>query len=164
MPDARTVGRTTSAEARRGAEHFRRRPSKVGVDQVDMLKEALRAVQVASGDVVIRIGPRLRGTPQQTVVAEEAQTDRAEDPAEDPAEDLAAGRATEPVTDEGADKDHLGPEPETRGSSRSWKGYPNAWCPRRTPRDAEESTIGINSLESDASCPRLTWETRLRNS
>ena len=117
--------------------------------------------QVALGDVVDRIGPHLRGTPRQVVETEEAQV---VDQAEVPAEDLAADQVTEPVTDEGADKDHLGPEPETRGSSRSWKGYPNAWCPRRTPRDAEESTIGINSLESDASCPRLTWETRLRNS
>ena len=159
MPDARTVGRTTSAEARRGAEHFRRRPNKVAT-----LKEAPRVEQVASGDVVLRIGPRLRGTPRRAAVAEEAQTDRAEDPAEDPAEGLAAGRATEPVTDEGADKDHLGPEPETQEFSRSWKGYPNAWCPRRTPRDAEENMIGISSLESDVSCPRSTWDPRSRNS
>ena len=116
--------------------------------------------QVVLGDVVERLGPHLRGTPRRAVVAEEAQT---MDRVADPAEDLAADRVTEPVMDEEADEDHLVPKPGTK-SSRFWRGCPNAWCRRRTPRDDEESTIGINNLESDASCPRSTWDPRLRNS
>ena len=78
--------------------------------------------QVALGDVVDRIGPHLRGTPRQVVETEEAQV---VDQAEVPAEDLAVDRVTEPVTDEGADEDPLGPERVIQ-SSRSWRGCPSA--------------------------------------
>ena len=116
--------------------------------------------QVALGDVVDRIGPHLRGTPRQVVETEEAQV---VDQAEVPAEDLAVDRVTEPVTDEGADEDPLGPDRVIQ-SFKSWKGCPSAWCRRPMPRDGEESMTGISSLGSDALCPRLTWDPRSRNS
>ena len=116
--------------------------------------------QVALGDVVDRIGPHLRGTPRQVVETEEAQV---VDQAEVPAEDLAADQVTEPVTDEGADEDPLGPERAIR-LSKSWRGCPSAWCRRTTPRDGEESTTGTSSSESDASCPKSILGPRSRNS
>ena len=159
-PNSRMVGRATSAEDRRGAERRRPRPSKVGSERAGTAREALRAALMVLGDVDERLGPHLRGTPRRAVVAEEAQT---MDRVADPAEDLAADRVTEPVMDEEADEDHLVPKPGTK-SSRFWRGCPNAWCRRRTPRDDEESTTGISSLESDGSCPRSTWGPRSRNS
>ena len=116
--------------------------------------------QVVLGDVVERLGPHLRGTPRQAVATEEAQM---VDRAEAPAEDLAVDRVTEPVTDEGADEDPLGPDRVIQ-SSKSWKGCPSAWCRRLRPRDGEESMTGISSSESDALCPRSIWDPRSRNS
>ena len=116
--------------------------------------------QVVLGDVVERLGPHLRGTPRQAVVVEEAQM---ADRAEALAEDLAVDQVTEPATDEGVDKDPVGPERLIQ-SSISWRGCPSVWSRRLMPRDGVESMTGISSSGSDESCPRLTWGPRSRNS